>query len=74
MLQSAIGFRATHAVKDKLRRYGILVLFGALVMVPLEMYFYYINYSGNRPLSFIKYFLNICFIHIPFSNRSDYPV
>jgi glucan biosynthesis protein C len=58
-LPGSFDRKGSHAVKDKLRRYGIPLLFAALVMVPLEMYFYYINYSGNRPLSFIKYFLNI---------------
>ncbi len=58
-LPSSFDRKGSHAVKDKLRRYGIPLLFAALVIVPLESYFYYIHYSGNRPLSLIKYFLNI---------------
>lgn len=58
-LPGSFDRKGSHAVQDKLRRYGIPLLFANLVMAPLEMYFYYINYSGNRPLSFIKYFLNI---------------
>ncbi len=30
-------------------------------MQPLEMFFYYINYSGNPPLSFGDYYLKIFF-------------
>lgn len=48
-------------LKDKLIRLGIPTLLGFLVISPLEMYFYYINYSGNRPLNFFKYFMNIYF-------------
>lgn len=46
-------------LKDKLIRLGIPVLLGFLVISPLEMYFYYMHYSGNRPLNFFQYFQNI---------------
>lgn len=48
-------------LKDKLIRLGIPTLLGLLLISPLEMYFYYTNYSGNRPLNFFEYFLNIYF-------------
>lgn len=46
-------------LKDKLIRLGIPTLLGFLVISPLEMYFYYINYSRNKPLNFSEYFMNI---------------
>lgn len=46
-------------LKSKLIRLGIPTLLGFLVISPLEMYFYYTNYSGNRPLNFFNYFVNI---------------
>ncbi len=48
-------------IKDKLLRFGIPLLFALLIMQPLEMFFYYINYSGNHPLSFSDYYFKIFF-------------
>lgn len=48
-------------LKSKLLRLGIPTLLGFLVISPLEMYFYYTNYSGNKPLNFFEYFINIYF-------------
>lgn len=46
-------------LKDKLMRFGIPLLFAFFIISPLEMYFYYINYSGNSSLNFIQYFQSI---------------
>ena len=46
-------------LNDKLVRLGIPLLFALFIMSPLEMYFYYANYSGNRPLGFLQYFIQI---------------
>ncbi len=48
-------------IKDKLIRFGIPLLFAVLIMQPLEMFFYYINYSGNPPISFGDYYFKIFF-------------
>lgn len=46
-------------LKSKLTRLGIPVLLGFFVISPLEMFFYYVNYSGNKYLNFIQYFKSI---------------
>lgn len=46
-------------IVDKLIRYGIPLLAVYLVMMPLVLYFYYRNYSGNPPISYWSYFSGI---------------
>ena len=46
-------------LKDKIIRLGIPLIFGVLIIQPLQMYFYYSRYSDNMPISFIKYYQNI---------------
>jgi glucans biosynthesis protein C len=48
-------------LKDKFLRLGIPVLLAFLIIVPLEMYFYYSLYSGNKPADFLQYYANIYF-------------
>lgn len=48
-------------IKDKLVRYGFPVLLVFLLIEPLEMYFYYSLYSGNKQIDFITYLINIYF-------------
>lgn len=56
-------------LKEKLVRFGIPVLFALFVMVPLEMFFYYSHYSGNRPASFWFYYTRIYF---PFGHQPSW--
>ena len=46
-------------IKKRLIKLGIPLLFIFLIIKPLQMYFHYIHYSGNVPLSFFQYYLNI---------------
>ena len=46
-------------IKKRLIRLGIPLLFIFLILKPIQMYFHYIHYSGNVPLSFFQYYLNI---------------
>ena len=48
-------------VQKRLLRFGIPLLFVFLIIEPVQMYFYYTVYSGNAPLSFFQYYLNIWF-------------
>ena len=48
-------------LKDKIIRYGIPMLFMFIVLQPLQMYFYYILYSGNTLIDFVSYYKNIYF-------------
>lgn len=48
-------------LKDKLIRLGIPIAFAFLIMIPVIMYIYYLNYSGNQPISYIEYFTRIFF-------------
>lgn len=48
-------------LKDKLLRFGPPLLLALFIMVPLQMYFYYSLYSGNRPISFLQYYRIIYF-------------
>jgi glucans biosynthesis protein C len=46
-------------LNDKLIRFGRPLLFGFLIIQPLQLYFYYSLYSGNMSISFLKYFQRI---------------
>ncbi|MBN1501821.1 MAG: acyltransferase [Spirochaetes bacterium] len=48
-------------LKEKLIRFGIPLLFVFTVLQPFQMYFYYVNYSGNRPMDFLSYYIHIYF-------------
>lgn len=48
-------------LKDKLLRFGVPILVVFLIIEPLEMYFYYSLYSGNKTIDFLKYYINIYF-------------
>ncbi|SOC22739.1 peptidoglycan/LPS O-acetylase OafA/YrhL [Ureibacillus xyleni] len=47
--------------KDRLKRIGIPLLFGFLVIIPLIMFFYYNEYRGYPTLSFFEYYKNVYF-------------
>lgn len=49
-----IGF-----LKDRLKRIGIPLLFGFIVIIPLIMYFYYNEFRGYPNLSLYEYYRNI---------------
>ena len=42
-------------IKDRLIRYGIPVLFGFLVIVPLDQYYSFITWRGGPKISFFAY-------------------
>jgi glucans biosynthesis protein C len=46
-------------LQNKLIRYGIPLAFAFFVMIPLVLYFYYMNYSGNQPIGYMEYFTRI---------------
>jgi glucans biosynthesis protein C len=48
-------------MKDRLVRLGIPVLFFFLVVIPLMMYAYYVNFRGYASTSFWSYYLNVYF-------------
>ncbi|MDN4608172.1 acyltransferase family protein [Sporosarcina highlanderae] len=48
-------------LKERLIRIGIPLLFGFLVMIPILMYLYYINFRDYEPISFPSYYVNIFF-------------
>lgn len=48
-------------LKERLIRIGIPIILGFLVMIPVLMYFYYINFRGYEPISFFTYYSNIFF-------------
>jgi len=48
-------------LKKRLVRLGIPLLFVFLIMEPLQMFFYFCLYSGNSPMSFFQYYINIWF-------------
>ena len=48
-------------LQKRLIRFGLPLLFVFLVMEPLQMYFYYTMFSGNEPLPFFRYYINIWF-------------
>lgn len=48
-------------LKKRIIKLGIPLLFAFLIMVPLQRYSYYIYYSGNTPLTFLEYYINVWF-------------
>jgi glucans biosynthesis protein C len=46
-------------LNDKIIRFGRPLLFGFLIIQPLQMYFYYSLYSENMSINFSQYFLRI---------------
>jgi len=50
---------AINFLQDKLIRFGIPIAFAFFIMMPLIMYVYYLNYSGNQPIGYIEYFTRI---------------
>ncbi|WHT49405.1 acyltransferase family protein [Sporosarcina thermotolerans] len=48
-------------LKERFIRIGIPLLLGFLVMIPILMYLYYINFRDYGPISFFSYYLNIFF-------------
>lgn len=46
---------------DRLQRFGLPVLFGFLVLVPLLMYVYYICFREYPDISFLTYYVNVYF-------------
>ena len=48
-------------LQKRMIRLGIPLLFAFLIMIPLTRYSYYILYSGNTPLTFFEYYLNVWF-------------
>ena len=48
-------------IRDRMIRYGIPLLFIFFIVQPFQMYFYYSLYSGNNPLNFFSYYINIYF-------------
>jgi len=48
-------------LKERFVRIGIPLLLGFLVMIPILMYLYYINFRDYGPISFISYYVTIFF-------------
>jgi glucans biosynthesis protein C len=48
-------------IKDRLVRLGVPILFFFLLVIPLMMYFYYVNFRGYGSPSFLVYYLNVYF-------------
>ena len=48
-------------LKNRLIKLGLPLLFVFFIMKPLLMYFHYIRYSDNIPLSFFQYYVNVWF-------------
>ena len=48
-------------LKERFIRIGIPLLLGFLVIIPILMYLYYINFRDYRPISFFSYYINIFF-------------
>lgn len=48
-------------LKERFIRIGIPLILGFLVMIPILMYLYYINFRDYEPLSFSSYYINIFF-------------
>jgi len=48
-------------LQKRLLRFGLPLLLVFLIMEPLQMYFYYTVFSGNAPLPFFQYYINIWF-------------
>ena len=48
-------------LKERLIRIGIPLLLGFLVIIPILMYLYYINFRDYEPISFFSYYVNIFF-------------
>ncbi|UJF33595.1 acyltransferase family protein [Paenibacillus hexagrammi] len=48
-------------LKDRLVRFGIPLLAGFLIIMPLLLYVYYIHYRGYGFISFSDYYLNVYF-------------
>ena len=46
-------------VPKRLLRLGIPLMFVFLITEPLQMYFYFTQYSGNAPMSFFEYFTSV---------------
>ena len=46
-------------LKDRLKRIGIPLLFGFIVIIPLIMYFYYNEFRGYPHLPLYEYYKNI---------------
>jgi glucans biosynthesis protein C len=48
-------------LRDKLQRFGLPVLFGFLILVPLLMFTYYIHFRGYPEIGFFTYYVNVYF-------------
>lgn len=48
-------------LKERFIRIGVPLLIGFVVMIPILMYLYYINFRGYETISFFSYYVNIFF-------------
>ncbi|MDZ5470431.1 acyltransferase family protein [Bacillus sp. 31A1R] len=48
-------------LKERFIRIGVPLILGFLVMIPILMYLYYINFRPYEPISFLSYYPNIFF-------------
>jgi glucans biosynthesis protein C len=48
-------------LKDRFKRLGIPLLFGFFIIIPILMYFYYINYRSYGYKTFLDYYVNVYF-------------
>ena len=48
-------------LKERFIRIGIPLILGFLVMIPILMYLYYINFRDYEPISFFSYYVHIFF-------------
>jgi glucans biosynthesis protein C len=48
-------------LKERFSRIGIPLLFGFLIIIPILMYCYYINFRNYGPISFVSYYFNVFF-------------
>ena len=61
MVMSFDKSNGVNFLKKRMIKLGIPLLFAFFVMMPLQRYSYYINYSGNTPLTFFEYYVNVWF-------------
>jgi len=50
-----------HYARERILRLGIPILFGFLIVIPILMYFYYLNFRNYGNISYFKYFINVYF-------------
>lgn len=48
-------------LRERLYRLGLPIVIGFLTIIPILMYFYYVNFRGYPSISFFSYYINIYF-------------